>query len=89
VISDGDGRWHIQWDFVDCGEAKAAGSNIPGPSNDAHWGYTGSDGKKDVNLRGSSSTLVRLPHPSYIVDARPHADLCSSRSCSLLGLPGL
>jgi hypothetical protein len=25
----GDGRWRIQWDFVDCSEARAAGSNLP------------------------------------------------------------
>jgi hypothetical protein len=26
----GDGRWRIQWDYVDCGEARSSGSNIPG-----------------------------------------------------------
>ena len=25
----GDGRWQINWDFVDCGEARSAGSNLP------------------------------------------------------------
>jgi len=25
----GDGRWKINWEFVDCGTARAAGSNLP------------------------------------------------------------
>lgn len=32
--------------------------------NDAHWGYTGSDGKKDANLRGAA-TLVRTTINSF------------------------
>ena len=53
----GDGRWQINWDFVDCNAARGAGSTLP---------------SKNVNLRGrrqllSSSQAVTSLEPGEMV----------------------
>jgi len=34
----GDGRWKINWDFIDCGEARGGGSNLPSKTMDDNDG---------------------------------------------------
>lgn len=44
----GDGRWQINWDFIDCGTARASGSSLPSKQQ-------GGGGRRTRLLRGTFS----------------------------------